>query len=523
MKAILFLFALPCFAGYFVGNSGASVSSGASTSCVFASNVVAGDILVASSTWESSTMTPSVTDTLSSSFAQAVINTSGSVKGAVYVAIAGGSGADTITFSVSGATFQNTRCGEFSSALVTSTVDTANSGTFSGTPASVSVNVTTTVNGDLIIGSAGGFKSAGYFYLSDTTYNFVAATNGQDSGAMESLGSGTSGTYTVPFGNVTNDVGLMLAVALKPPSGITIISPASIPQGAKSVAYAYTFSAAGGAGAYTWSVSAGSLPSGITLSGATISGTPTVAGPFSFTIQATDGSTTQTKAISLGIGNSLTSITVPHVGSNSSNSVTIAGTTSGNTLLVTCAGTGNFYGGVPTDTLSTSYSFVSSPEVTGNNYTGYMSYVGVLSSGGSDTITCPAYLTTDFGIAVAEVAGIGTIYDIRSLTSGASNSGTITSSTLTPTVPNEILYAFGTRVRNTGSITVASPLTLVGAIADGAAGYLVVSSTSGTTVSFTVTSNTGAWGIGVASFRAVPPSIPPLPSSTQIGAFIVGP
>ncbi|TAL21776.1 MAG: DUF4347 domain-containing protein, partial [Nitrospirae bacterium] len=54
-----------------------------------------------------------------------------------------------------------------------------------------------------------------------------------------------------------------------------------------------SFSGAGGYGSYTYSVSAGSLPAGLSLnagSGA-LTGTPTTAGAFNFTIQATDSST----------------------------------------------------------------------------------------------------------------------------------------------------------------------------------------------------------------------------------------
>ncbi|GAB4088452.1 IPTL-CTERM sorting domain-containing protein [Hydrogenophaga soli] len=54
-----------------------------------------------------------------------------------------------------------------------------------------------------------------------------------------------------------------------------------------------SFSAAGGYGAYTYSVSAGSLPAGMLLNTSTgaLSGTPTTAGAYNFTIQAADSST----------------------------------------------------------------------------------------------------------------------------------------------------------------------------------------------------------------------------------------
>jgi hypothetical protein len=49
-----------------------------------------------------------------------------------------------------------------------------------------------------------------------------------------------------------------------------------------------SFTATGGTGPYTYSVTLGALPTGLTLTGDTITGTPTVAGTFDFNITATD-------------------------------------------------------------------------------------------------------------------------------------------------------------------------------------------------------------------------------------------
>ena len=68
------------------------------------------------------------------------------------------------------------------------------------------------------------------------------------------------------------------------------VNPASLPNGTTGTPYNQTVTASGGTGPYTFAVSAGALPTGLALnanSGA-ITGTPTVAGPFNFTIQATD-------------------------------------------------------------------------------------------------------------------------------------------------------------------------------------------------------------------------------------------
>src|SRR5262245_56319767 len=68
------------------------------------------------------------------------------------------------------------------------------------------------------------------------------------------------------------------------------ISTASLPAGTVNVAYSQTLVSTGGTGTKTWSVSAGTLPAGISLNSATgvISGTPTAAGAANFTVMVTD-------------------------------------------------------------------------------------------------------------------------------------------------------------------------------------------------------------------------------------------
>ena len=84
--------------------------------------------------------------------------------------------------------------------------------------------------------------------------------------------------------NVTN-------VALTCTTVAVTVNPATLPNGAFGTAYSQTLSATsanGGVAPYTFSVTAGALPAGLTLSSAgVLSGTPTAAGSFNFTVQAT--------------------------------------------------------------------------------------------------------------------------------------------------------------------------------------------------------------------------------------------
>jgi hypothetical protein len=90
------------------------------------------------------------------------------------------------------------------------------------------------------------------------------------------------------------------------------------PNGATGVAYpAFTFIApAGGVGPFTWTES-GALPPGMTLSaGGTLSGTPTVAGAFPFTVTVTDTATpnlTATESVTLEIIDSALVISTTHM------------------------------------------------------------------------------------------------------------------------------------------------------------------------------------------------------------------
>jgi large repetitive protein len=95
------------------------------------------------------------------------------------------------------------------------------------------------------------------------------------------------------------------------PLALTFAPP---PAGNVGAAYATTLTATGGLLPYTWSLSAGSLPPGLQLGAAsgTISGTPTVAGTFSFTARVADAAGgTATRATSITVDPGPLSITVP--------------------------------------------------------------------------------------------------------------------------------------------------------------------------------------------------------------------
>lgn len=84
-----------------------------------------------------------------------------------------------------------------------------------------------------------------------------------------------------------------------------VINTTSLPSGQQGQTYAALLSANGGTSPYSWSLANNTvLPAGLTLSGAQISGTPTVAGTGTFTVQVSDGGSppqTVTKQLSMTI------------------------------------------------------------------------------------------------------------------------------------------------------------------------------------------------------------------------------
>ncbi|HUN37855.1 MAG TPA: putative Ig domain-containing protein [Trebonia sp.] len=114
----------------------------------------------------------------------------------------------------------------------------------------------------------------------------------------------TSGRYTFTVqvadtfgGTATQTVTIVIAAVP------TLSNPAPA-SGQTGVAYSNGLAVTGGTAPYTWSVSAGSLPPGLSLNPTTgvISGTPTAVGLYTFTVQVTDAfGLTATQTLSIGV------------------------------------------------------------------------------------------------------------------------------------------------------------------------------------------------------------------------------
>ena len=146
-------------------------------------------------------------------------------------------------------------------------------------------------------------------------YTWSIATGTLPSG-LSLLGSQISGTPAVSGNsNFTvkvldaNSASITKALSITVAPAPLSITTASLASGQVAVAYSQTLQASGGSGTYTWSISAGSMPAGLTLSSSGhISGTPTAPGTASITAKVTDtASASTTRALSITIAAALTS------------------------------------------------------------------------------------------------------------------------------------------------------------------------------------------------------------------------
>jgi hypothetical protein len=120
-------------------------------------------------------------------------------------------------------------------------------------------------------------------------------------------GTTVVGALDIAVGNIPQSGGLnynlSVTIIVTQTGPLLSISPASLPDGQLGTSYNQTLAASNGNPPYTWSVSSGSLPKGLSLNAAAgaITGTPTAAGGYNFAVQVTD-STSDTASLALSIG-----------------------------------------------------------------------------------------------------------------------------------------------------------------------------------------------------------------------------
>ena len=169
----------------------------------------------------------------------------------------GNSGTTTATFTVtlsaaSGQTV-SVNCASADGTATAGSDYVARSGTLTFAPGTTAQGVAITVNGDTALEPNETFS--------------VGLSGASNASIARATGAGT----------ILND------------DVVVTVGPASLPAATAGSAYSQNLSASGGTAPYSFAVTAGALPAGLTLSAAgVLSGTPTATGSFNFTATATD-------------------------------------------------------------------------------------------------------------------------------------------------------------------------------------------------------------------------------------------
>lgn len=192
-------------------------------------------------------------------------------------------------------------CRLFFSALVVSIAIAGCGGYSPGTNHPATLSITTAAA--LPTGTVGSAYAMTFAAAGGTSpYTWSVSAGALPAGLALSGAGVLSGTPTMP-GNgaftvqakdsASSPQTATLAATLTVHDSAVTVTTAGLPLANDNAAYSATLTASGGVPPYTWSLIAGALPSGVSLSPAgVLSGTPAAAGVFKFTAQASDSYST---------------------------------------------------------------------------------------------------------------------------------------------------------------------------------------------------------------------------------------
>jgi hypothetical protein len=156
--------------------------------------------------------------------------------------------------------------------------------------------LTGTINND---GTTVTGTSPGFVNEAGQDYHLTAASSCLNAGAILhsvvlATNNGAVRQYVMHQSSEARPADAMLDIgAYERPSATPpplVLTTTSLPTGTPGIAYSTTLAATGGVEPYAWSITAGSLPAGLTLNPSTgvISGTPAAGGKYFFTTQVSD-------------------------------------------------------------------------------------------------------------------------------------------------------------------------------------------------------------------------------------------
>jgi hypothetical protein len=213
------------------------------------------------------------------------------------------------------------------------------SATFTGETASGWQQVTFTTPVAIVANTiyVASYHSTVGHYSANWNYFATAGANNAPLHALVSSSSTPDGRFAYGSGSsfptgTHQAANYWVDVAFASTAAALQITTAQLSGGFVSGSYSATLAAAGGSAPYSWSLASGSLPNGITLtSGGVLSGTPSLAGSFSFSVQVKDASSnTASRNFSINIASPSPSvaITSPASGATVSGTLSVSGTAS---------------------------------------------------------------------------------------------------------------------------------------------------------------------------------------------------
>ena len=156
------------------------------------------------------------------------------------------------------------------------------------------VNKTTTVAVTLTVNAAvpvvTGLWPGGVIQGAGATIVTVEGSAFYSTSTLLPTGFAPAATITATDGTNTATETFIIPVYQPTATGLSVAVGSPLPSGATGAFYSQPLAASGGTAPYAYSIGTGVLPPGLTIVGTYIAGTPTAAGTYLFSVQATDSS-----------------------------------------------------------------------------------------------------------------------------------------------------------------------------------------------------------------------------------------